>query len=173
MERLVREYGVHEQQIGVILEEGYDELFEGLAKEFGEARTAASMISNVFPELERQGHRIDTIPVQTFRDLFIFLRDGTFTREALPEVLRTVLTEGTTVEAALRKLGLEAASKQDVDAIVRDVVEERLEFVREKGEDAVGPLMGVVMQRLRGRADGKLVSEILAEMIEEIVGGGK
>jgi len=101
------------------------------------------------------------------------MRDGTFTREALPEVLRTVLTEDTSVEAALRKLGLEAASEEDVNAIVRDVVEERLEFVREKGEDAVGPLMGVVMQRLRGRADGKLVSEILAEMIEEIVGGGK
>lgn len=172
-ERLVREYGVHEQQIGVILEEGYDELFEELAKEFGEARTAASMISNVFPELERQGHRIDTISVQTFRDLFTFMRDGTFTREALPEVLRTVLTEDTSVEAALRKLGLEAASEEDVNAIVRDVVEERLGFVQEKGEDAVGPLMGVVMQRLRGRADGKLVSEILAEMIEEIVGGSK
>jgi glutamyl-tRNA(Gln) amidotransferase subunit E len=173
MERLVREYGVHEQQIGVILEEGYDELFEELTKEFGEARTAASMISNVFPELEREGHRIDTISVQTFRDLFTFMRDGIFTREALPEVLRTVLTEDTSAESALRKLELEAASKEDVNAIVRDVVEERLEFVREKGEDAVGPLMGVVMQRLRGRADGKLVSEILAEMIEETVGGGK
>ncbi len=173
MERLVREYGIHEQQIGVILEEGYDELFEALAKEFGEARTAASMISNVFPELEREGHRIDAISVQTFRDLFASLRDSTFTREALPDVLRTVITEGTSVEGALRKLGLEAASRKDIDAIVREVVEERLEFVKQRGKEAIGPLMGVVMQRLRGKADGKLVNEVLAVIIEEIMGRGE
>ena len=33
---------------------------------------------------------------------------------------------------------------------------------------AVGPLMGIVMQKLGGSADGKTVSEVLREKIREI-----
>jgi glutamyl-tRNA(Gln) amidotransferase subunit E len=165
IERLAREHGIHEQQIGVIVEEGHDELFEILAEEFGEARIAASMISNVLPELEREGCPVSDISLETFRDLFASLRDGLFTREALPDVLRTVLSEGTSVGGALSKLGLQVVSKEEIDAIVREVVEQGKEFVEQKGEGAVGPLMGVVMQRLRGKADGKLVNDILRKRI--------
>ncbi|HMK15671.1 MAG TPA: GatB/YqeY domain-containing protein, partial [Methanomicrobiales archaeon] len=35
------------------------------------------------------------------------------------------------------------------------------EFVREKKMAALGPLMGVVMEEVRGKVDGKVVSEAL------------
>ncbi|MFQ6127747.1 MAG: Glu-tRNA(Gln) amidotransferase subunit GatE [Thermoplasmata archaeon] len=165
IERLVGEYGVHRQQIGFILEEGYDDLFEELAREFGEPRTTASMIANVFPELEREGYQVDSISGQSFKDLFSSLRDRKFSKEALPDVLRMILSEGRSVEESLRKLGIEAVSKDAVESIVQEVVNERMDLIRQRGMDAIGPLMGVVMMRLRGKADGKLVSEILSKKI--------
>ncbi|MFQ6106737.1 MAG: Glu-tRNA(Gln) amidotransferase subunit GatE [Thermoplasmata archaeon] len=172
VERLADEYGVHRQQIGFVVDEGYDDLFEALAKEFDEAKTIASMITNVFPEVEREGRDVEGIPMQTFRDMFSSLRDGRFTKEALPDILRTVLSEGMTVEGSIRKLGLETASRSEVEAIVQEVIEERMDLIRERGKDAIGPLMGIVMQRLRGRVDGKIVNEILSEKIKEAINAG-
>ncbi|MFQ5909595.1 MAG: Glu-tRNA(Gln) amidotransferase subunit GatE [Thermoplasmata archaeon] len=165
IERLVREYDVHRQQIGIIVEEGYDDLFEELSKEFGEQRAAASMITNVFPELEREGHQVDKVSRQTLRDIFSALSEGRFSREALPDILRKI-SEGGSVEDSLRELGLKAVPKEAIESIIQGVIDEKMDFVRRRGRDAIGPLMGVVMERLRGRADGKLVSEVLEMMIK-------
>ena len=34
---------------------------------------------------------------------------------------------------------------------------------------ALGPLMGVVMQEMRGKADGKVISNILKEEIQKVL----
>ena len=46
---------------------------------------------------------------------------------------------------------------------------ERKKFVREKGADALGHLMGVAMKELRGKADGKIISKILREEIQKVI----
>ena len=40
-----------------------------------------------------------------------------------------------------------------------------MSLVGERGENSIGPLMGQVMKRLGGAADGKVVSRILKEKI--------
>jgi len=46
-------------------------------------------------------------------------------------------------------------------AVIKRVLVDRKDFVSEQGMRAVGPVMGVVMKEMRGRADGKVVSDIL------------
>ena len=69
-----------------------------------------------------------------------------------------------TSEAASR--GFEPADTGAVDAAVAEVLEERADFVKERGMAALGPLMGVVMGKLGGAADGKAVSNALKEQIQ-------
>jgi glutamyl-tRNA(Gln) amidotransferase subunit E len=45
----------------------------------------------------------------------------------------------------------------------------KAELVRSKGERSAGPLMGLVMKELRGKADGALVSAILKKEIQNIL----
>ena len=45
---------------------------------------------------------------------------------------------------------------------------EKADFISERGMSAVGPLMGLVMQRLGGSADGKIVSQVLRDKISSI-----
>ena len=52
---------------------------------------------------------------------------------------------------------------------MEEVLEEKSELVNEKGMSSMGPLMGVVMAKLGGSADGKIVSKILREKITEMV----
>lgn len=46
---------------------------------------------------------------------------------------------------------------------------ERADFVVQKQKGALGPLMGEVMQEVRGSVDGKVVSELLRKEIEKVL----
>ena len=60
---------------------------------------------------------------------------------------------------------LRAVSRQDLESIIHKIIEDRSDFVLQKGQAALGPLMGVVMSEVRGSVDGKIVSEILKKEI--------
>ena len=60
--------------------------------------------------------------------------------------------------------GLKPADASDLESVVKSVVESRLEFVKERGMGAMGPLMGLVMKEAKG-ADGKQVSDLLRKQI--------
>ena len=62
-------------------------------------------------------------------------------------------------------LGFVPADESIVSSIVEEVVLENMSLVGERGENSIGPLMGQVMKRLGGAADGKVVSRILKEKI--------
>ena len=60
--------------------------------------------------------------------------------------------------------GLKPADASDLESVVKSVVESRLDFVKERGMGAMGPLMGLVMKEAKG-ADGKQVSDLLRKQI--------
>jgi len=102
----------------------------------------------------------------------IHLREtGVITREGVEPLVSDAVTKDTptllawmTSEASIR--GFEPADTGAVDAAVAEVLDERADFVKERGMAALGPLMGVVMGKLGGAADGKAVSSALKEQIQ-------
>ena len=65
-------------------------------------------------------------------------------------------------------LGFVPADESVVSSIVDEVVSENMALVDARGENSIGPLMGKVMKRLGGAADGKVVSRVLKEKIISI-----
>ena len=63
--------------------------------------------------------------------------------------------------------GFLPADTSSIEEAVEAVIRERSDFIEERGMGAVGPLMGMVMQKLGGSADGKSVSKILRDRINE------
>jgi Glu-tRNA(Gln) amidotransferase subunit E-like FAD-binding protein len=64
------------------------------------------------------------------------------------------------------ELGLEPADAGALRGLIESLVEERLDFVTQRGMGAIGPLMGIVMGQAQG-VDGKEVSAILREIIQQ------
>ena len=60
--------------------------------------------------------------------------------------------------------GLKPADASGLESVVKSIVESRLDFVKERGMGAMGPLMGLVMKEAKG-ADGKQVSDLLRKQI--------
>ena len=65
--------------------------------------------------------------------------------------------------------GFVPADKSSVEEAVDEILSDRSDFVKERGMGAIGPLMGMVMQKLEGSADGKIVSQILKERISRMI----
>jgi glutamyl-tRNA(Gln) amidotransferase subunit E len=105
----------------------------------------------------------------------IHLREsGTITREGVEPLVNDANTDDIpallvwmAAEAASR--GFEPADTGAVDTAVAEVLAERADFVAERGMEALGPLMGVVMGKLGGAADGKAVSAALKEQIQRLL----
>jgi Glu-tRNA(Gln) amidotransferase subunit E-like FAD-binding protein len=67
---------------------------------------------------------------------------------------------------ALRELGLEMLSLEKLRRLVEEKVSDNREMVERMGGRAFGPLMGMVMSEVRGRAKAEDVQSILRDALE-------
>ncbi|TFG27588.1 MAG: hypothetical protein EU532_07155 [Promethearchaeota archaeon] len=71
------------------------------------------------------------------------------------------------IEQIKKTLKIEKISEQELKNIIEDIVNKNIELVKEKEMRAMGPLMGEVMQEVRGKIDGKLVSNELKIILQK------
>ena len=156
-----------EQAMGLwVADDGFDE------REIKDAATfAVRTLEGTIAELKRDDVSVDKLTRQNLLDVFKLVSTRTVSKEGVPEILRC-LAECPTKAAndAATELGLVMLNERELQTIVNDVVESRLDFIKAKGQGALGPLMGVVMKQVRGKADGKLVNEVLHAKIASVLG---
>ena len=167
--RFVKEFGISKDQAESLVKVGFDDEFEFLAKEFGSSQVVARIYLNTYPELEKQGQDPTKLSLDTMKDVLTGLKEGRFAKEAVPKILASVLENGHTVSRAIETAGVETVDIESVREVCERVVHEREKFIKERGESALGPLMGIVMKELRGRVDGKIISEILNEKMRQLL----
>ena len=161
LERLVSVHGIHRQQAAQLIEDGYDGEFETLAKEFADPQAIATALTYNYAEIRREGIDVDALSLDRLRGVFRHWKDGAFAKEAIPRILRLMAGEGSDPLAAARSLGLVALTEREVDTILDEIVAAHEPMIRERGERALAALMGIAMDRLRGKADGRIVNEKL------------
>jgi glutamyl-tRNA(Gln) amidotransferase subunit E len=167
-ERYAKEYGIDLPYALQLAGSEKLPLFERAVKEGIKAKLAAFTILSTATELRRDGVDITKIPDDAYLATWHAVEKGQAAREAIPEIFRSIAA-GNTFEESLKKLA-PAVSREELETIVRKIIAEREEFVRQKGKGALGPLMGVVMAEVRGSVDGKLVSEVLRKEIDRVSG---
>jgi len=165
--RLAREYRIHEQQARQLVQEGWDDTFELVAKEFGEATLVATVLLYHYPELRREGLGVDAIPEDHLRELFSLLKAGAFAKEAIPDLLREMATSGGRASEALKKTGVQGLNRSEVERIVDGVLDASADLIRSRGAASEKGIMGRAMEKLRGRADGKVVSEVVHDRLQK------
>jgi glutamyl-tRNA(Gln) amidotransferase subunit E len=138
-------------------------LFERMVAAGISPALAARTLLSTMKELSRAGTDVRNISDQEILDILSAVEQGKAAKEAIPAILGMV-SSGVPVSEALRECA-PAMSREELRAIVKKIVEERSDFVIERGNGALGPLMGPVMNEVRGSVDGKLVSEVLRQEI--------
>jgi len=154
--RKIKRTGLSDQLAEQIVKSEYVDLFERIAKE---RKVDASVVANTFTSILKDLRR-DQIPVDSLRDehfhrIFDLLKRGTIAKEAIQPVLKELAREpGRDVTDIVRSLGLEAITATELKRIIRDVRSRNPDVPRDK-------ILGLVMSRVRGRIDAKIVMKLV------------
>ena len=160
VERFVKQYGISRQDAEQIVDTEKDDIFETLC-EYGMPKVAVRTLLQILPE-------VGDVDEKGLRDAFKALKDGRFSKEGLEQVLSN-MAKGMDIDEAIEKAGLGMMSEDEAMEIARALVSERIDFVKDRGQGAMGPLMGPFMAQVRGKLDGKKASAILRKAIEEVL----
>ena len=144
---------------------------------------ASAILDNLRAEVADGSGRSETEVPWPVLKLAIHAREaGIVTREGVVPMARILWLEGPSVDSdfdqslewfstKVDENGFAPAETGAVEAAVDEVLAENADMIRERGMGAMGPLMGAVMGKLGGAADGKVVSDIfkikISKMVEE------
>jgi len=142
---------------------------------------ASAILDNLRAEVaDGSGRSESEVPWPVLK-LAIHAREaGIVTREGVVPMARMLWLDGPSVDSdfdqslewfstKVDENGFAPAETGAVEAAVDEVLFENADMIRERGMGAMGPLMGAVMGKLGGAADGKVVSSILKEKISNMV----
>ena len=163
--RFAKEYGLDPAVARQIAFSERLPLFERAVAEGVNPRLAHRALIATPVELTRKGTDLSRLTDSQYLAVLQAVSRGKTAKEAVPDLL-SALAAGKPESEVLGTLAA-TLSPEELDAIVARVLKEREGFVKERGKAALGPLMGVVMAEVRGRVDGKLVSEALKRGLEK------
>ena len=169
-DRYMKEWGLNEELAGRMAYSAHFTLFEEVMSEVKGVNPmlVATTLMSTLPELRRDGVAVENLNINHFLQVFELVNSGGVAKEALPTLLRALSDQpGMTARDAAASLDLESIDDESVERFVEDIITQRMDFVKERGMGAVGPLMGEVMKELRGNVDGKTLSSMLKKKIEE------
>ena len=164
-------FGLHEELADKIARNPNFALFERIMDlyETIPATLVVRTLTDTLTELIHDGIDVDTVEDHQFIDIFKNLSANAFAKEAVPDIVKILASKpALSVEKAIEAMGL-STNSAEVEKLIEDIVNTKMDFIREKGERAVGPLMGVVMKELRGKVDGKVINKILAEKVNDVL----
>lgn len=138
--------------------------FEQLLKKNFNATTAATLFLEGLTQLRREG--VKNISNEMVETALLLEKGKKLSKDVLLDFLREwSKNPGLEAGEILKGMKIERIADQELGKIVAEIIEKNKQLVEEKGERAIGALMGEAMKQLKGKADGKTISRILKEEI--------
>ena len=151
-ERIKKEYKLSEDLASQIVRRLLGDTFESLlSKVKVDPTTVASVLVSDLRDLRREGIDVSIFDEDKLVEVFSLLEEGKISKDAIKDLMVAV------------------SKKPDAD--VADIAEEsNLTLLSEDAVmGAMGPLMGMSMKKLKGKADGSLVNKIVREEIQNLL----
>ena len=145
-----------------IIKSKYYHLFEkiveknNIGKEKNLVLFVASVFTSTLKDLKRRGVPVEKISENDFMKIFEAVRKNLIPRQSVPNVL-TEISKGGNINGVIKKF--KALDKDELKKIIFDVV-------KKNGDRKISVLMGMIMSRVRGKADGEFVMKELKKMMK-------
>ncbi len=160
MKEYANSYHIEESSVKQLFFTGKLNLFKKLIKIYPDNPSIIiNKILNTTTALRREGKDIDNIKESDFEEIFKYLKNKEISKEAIEAIMimKSDHPELTIIEIKER-LKLESISLEDLSKIIDDVIDTNIEIIKQKDIRAMGPLMGEVMKKVRGKIDGAIIS---------------
>lgn len=148
----------------VMADSEFYKLFEEYSEKLS-ATIAARVLHGIPSELRKEGLNIDMLNENHFRIVFELIKEEKIAKEGAEKALKILCEKPlTTKEEIVEQIG----KAEDIDTFIAKLIDEKKDFILQKGEHAFKPLMGIVMKEFRGKIDGKTIAEKLKNAIGKI-----
>ncbi len=170
LEKYQKKYDLNEKLAVQILDSDYLEVFEELAASGLSTTLLAVTLTEDLTKVRRDGIPVDELTSEVIKNVFKLVKDGTIVKESVVDML-TYLAKNPShgVDQAISKLGLEMMGTDEVKQIVEAIVADKSDMVKERGMKAMGPLMGIIMGKVRGKASPQEVNKLLNAAIRALI----
>jgi glutamyl-tRNA(Gln) amidotransferase subunit E len=146
---------------------GKKELLDRLIESGFDPRIVSSTLTSTLRYLEKkEGIDVKNLKDTHFISVFKALKSGKIPKEAIPEILKEFARHPwERLDNILKKLGIESISDDDLRLIVQKTITENPNLLKDLRGKKI--LLGLVMQKVRGKAEARKVIELVEEEMEE------
>jgi Glu-tRNA(Gln) amidotransferase subunit E-like FAD-binding protein len=162
---IIKKFSLNDEYASILINENKTEEFESFAKEFSKiSPITIAKILILYPK-EIASH--EKIPVEaikeklteeTIKALLKALAKDEISESSVKSII-TEIIKGASLEKAMKKFQVSGISKNEIEKEIDKII-------REKPNLSLGAYMGLAMQKLKGKAEGKDISEILKRKIK-------
>jgi len=136
---------------------------------------APSFIATVLTEslrsLARDQVAVENVKDSHLKEVFSLVAEGKTAKESVVEILKWLSSHpDASARDAIGELKLSMMTHEELVGIISKALESNRFVVLENGTKALGKMVNLVMGEVRGRADAKLVTELLRTRIEQFKG---
>lgn len=161
---LVSKYGLNWQIASQLADSAYYDVFARIAGT--DPVFAASVICHDIKSVERGGGRPERLGSDLLEEAFGMLSGGVITRGGLVSVITDIMDgSAESVLESVEKRQLGVARPDEIMDAVKRAVKSNPSLAAGDGDTPIGPLMGIIMNEMRGCADGARVAECLKAVL--------
>ncbi len=143
------------------------ELFDRIVqKTRADPRLVAVTLTQTYRWLKREGYHIERIDDAQYLELFKMYENGIFAKEAIPDVLAKVAGD-MSIQQAISSLRLEPLDSTALVVRIKDILNDNRKLLSaiDDNEKRFNFAMGLIMEELRGHADGGQIAKIVRDIL--------
>ena len=168
---LQKKYGLNMQLAEQIFDSQYIELFEKLSEKSKVNPTfIASVLCSSITNLERSGLNPKLLKNEEIVKTFEFLESGKISKESVEIIFENIMSgKSKIVEEAIKNTSIQSLDEIKLEEIIKNIINENKGIIHSQKERSIGPLMGIAMKDLRGKASGEIINNLLIKNIKEVL----
>ncbi len=162
-----KKFKIEERQIKELIFTGKLNLFNDLIGIYPDNPTLIiTTLLETTIALRRDGKIIENIKDSDYREIFALLKKNEIVKETIEEIMILKAdSPDLTINQVKEKLNIESISIDELNQIINEILSNTTELIKEKEMRAMGPLMGMVMEKARGKIDGAVISKELKKSL--------
>lgn len=167
LREIQEKYQLNVQLAEQIFDSPYLDLFEKICENKKNSPTfVAAILCSTITSLERQGYDFTLLKdKEIIKALQLFAQEKK--KESIEIIFESIMSgKTTTVEETIEKAELKPMNREELTELCHRVIQNNVDIINDQGPRSIGPLMGIVMKKARGRASGEMINKLLKNKIQ-------
>ena len=171
LKEIQNKYKINSQLSEQIFDSEYFDLFEKICSdEKNSPNFIASVLCSTITNLQRKGLDSTLLKNDQIHNTFELLKNEKITKESIEIIFEQIMSgKSSTALDAMEKASITQLSKDELEKIVDEIIEQNFDKIKEDGTRSISSIMGLVMKQVRGKTSGSLVYALVKTKIQDII----